>query len=367
MSEESKKRSVSKGVLTKAYRVSRRLLVEKDLKKLSEHRTRVMDYFQKFHVASEAYEGTLTDESNVSACETYYDEVLSTYEEEMQKLNDAIDALNISPPVSESSDAEKTLAAVSQVINMPPLVLDPFDGDHTKFHQFMAMFAETIEKTVTSQTLRLTRLLCHTTGKAKHAISTVDINDPSCYDQAVAILKRDFGNKYVICTAVIKKLKDGSVCKTSGQLKDFANELSSAKISLEREKMYSEIDNQTAILAITKRLPVSLQNKWANKTTEHQQTSHSYLTFADFVTFVGHEALKLNDPIFGRDIQQLDCSCSSKKHTSSFSVTVDKQNNQTKKSNPNYACLCCGKPHKFFYCDEFRQMTFDKRNELVKI
>ena len=76
--------------------------------------------------------------------------------------------------------------------------LDPFDGTVFKYQRFMVIFKQLIEPSTADRTLRLTRLLTHTTGDANTAISSIDPSDPNYYERALALLKEQFGSKYLI-------------------------------------------------------------------------------------------------------------------------------------------------------------------------
>ena len=53
------------------------------------------------------------------------------------------------------------ISALSHVLNMPKLEFDSFDGNPSQY-QFMSIFKQTIEPGTPNDTLRMTRLLCHT-------------------------------------------------------------------------------------------------------------------------------------------------------------------------------------------------------------
>ena len=100
---------------------------------------------------------------------------MKLYVEQLGKLNGAMDTLHIKQqPVREDVS---TIAAMSHVLNMPKLELESFDGTPAQYHKFMCIFTQVIEPVTPDPTLRLTRLLCHTTGEAHQAISGVDLGD----------------------------------------------------------------------------------------------------------------------------------------------------------------------------------------------
>ena len=84
-----------------------------------------------------------------------------------------MEKLSLNSRPSESS--ANSVAAMSQVLNMPKLEFESFDGSPSQFHRFMSIFKQVIEPATPDATLRLTRLLCHTTGEAHDSISSARI------------------------------------------------------------------------------------------------------------------------------------------------------------------------------------------------
>ena len=107
-----------------------------------------------------------------------------------------------------------TIAAMSHVLNMPKLELESFDGTPTQYHKSMSIFTQVLEPVTPDPTLRLTRLLCHTTGEAHQGIIGVDLGDAECYTRAMAILKETFGSKYMVGASIMRNLKHGPIAMT---------------------------------------------------------------------------------------------------------------------------------------------------------
>ena len=95
----------------------------------------------------------------------------------------------------------------------------------------------------------------------------------------------------MLCVPVIvRELKSGPTATTPRGLRDLANELENAENSLRREGMYGELDTQSCIVAVCKRLQINLRNRWMKQTTDNLQAASEYLSFSDFVRFVSAEA-----------------------------------------------------------------------------
>ena len=131
-----------------------------------------MDTFHLFEDAANAYAAELETEEEITTADEYYDLEQKFYLKSMRMLNCTIEKLSQYPLTSESS--ANSVAAMSQVLNMPKLEVE-------LFHRFMSIFKQVIEPVIPDATLQLTHLLCRTTGEAHDSITSVDPADPECY------------------------------------------------------------------------------------------------------------------------------------------------------------------------------------------
>ena len=319
--------------------------------------------FVEFDDVSDAYTDTLCEDSEQQAASVYYDEVYDNYLSHLDTLTDSIDNLSIKNAAAykqsnSSLSAIDALAAISQIINMPKMELETFDGTATTYQRFISIFKQVIEPATPDQTVRLTRLLSYTTGDAHKAVSTIDPSTPNCYDLALDVLKKQFGSKYSVATTIMQNLRDGPSVTTPKQIRSLAYELKHAEITLKHHDMYAEINTQTCIVAVCKRLPRDLREEWIDRTlTCNQQDNDKYLPFSDFAKFIGSAADRLNDPVFGKE----SFESSNPKHQSFSASTSIVAQQRT--SYP--VCLACSKGHKLFYCETFRAMPLEDRQELV--
>ena len=329
-------------------------------------------WFSDFDQTNDAYTETLTNEPDIAAASSYYDTVYDTYMDQLDSLNSAMDSLTVQAPVVvENTVPESTLSAISQIVNLPRMDLEPFDGTVSKYQRFMVIFKQLIEPSTADPTLRLTRLLTHTTGDANTAISSIDPSDPNCYERALALLKEQFGSKYLIATNIMRTLSDGPMATTPRQIRTLAYELRNAQITLTNEDMYAEINTQTCIVSVCKRMSNELREKWTSLTTTNRRKHGDYLPFSKFVDFVEDEAGRLNDPVFGREAFDYEPS----RHQRPKSFAASARNVSPTAANMSVTsppaandmspCVVCSDMHKLFYCNAFRAMSLDERRKLV--
>ena len=367
MEELKKARAVRKGILTKSCNKTDRIIYERSLTAITDHREHLIKTFQLFEDSAEDYTKLLTSDSEIATADDYYNDEMKLYVEQLGKLNSAMDTLHIKQqPVREDVS---TIAAMSHVLNMPKLELESFDGTPAQYHKFMSIFTQVIEPVTPDPTLRLTRLLCHTTGEAHQAISGVDLGDAECYTRAMAILKENFGSKYVVGASIMRNLKHGPIATTPKDIRNLATELQNAETCLKRHNMYGELNNQECIVAVCGRLTKDMKSKWASKTIKHQRLASEYLSFSDFVTFIANEASRLNDPIFGALQESSTTRAGSHQKPASFATSTDQSATKDKKStwsaSRRSSCLVCGDSHILFFCKTFRSMSPDERMKVV--
>ena len=367
MEELKKARAVRKGILTKSCNKTDRIIGERSLTAITDHREHLIKTFQLFEDSAEEYSKLLTSDSEIETADDYYNGEMKLYVEQLGKLNSAMDTLHIKQqPVREDVS---TIAAMSHVLNMPKLELESFDGTPAQYHKFMSIFTQVIEPVTPDPTLRLTRLLCHTTGEAHQAISGVDLGDAECYTRAMAILKENFGSKYVVGASIMRNLKHGPIATTPKDIRNLATELQNAETCLKRHNMYGELNNQECIVAVCGRLTKDMKSKWASKTIKHQRLASEYLSFSDFVTFIANEASRLNDPIFGALQESSTTRAGSHQKPASFATSTDQSAAKDKKStwsaSRRSSCLVCGDSHILFFCKTFRSMSPDERMKVV--
>ena len=91
----------------------------------------------------------------------------------------------------------------------PVVEIDKFDGNLIDYHTFRAAFKETVESTEDDQRGRLNRVIKYTVGEPKELVSGFVLdNTGRCYDNAVAALDREYGDKVRIASAYLKELRN---------------------------------------------------------------------------------------------------------------------------------------------------------------
>ncbi|KAG1653031.1 Pro-Pol polyprotein [Nymphon striatum] len=322
--------------------------------------------FEKYH---EVYDNYLecyeeNDQELEEVCEKYnqmitgYTELLESVKLKLFKCNVAIDT-----PIPM---ADSTLSAIAY---LPKVEIEVFMGDPTKYHAFLAVFNEVVEKHCTDGGVRLTRLLQYTGGKVKDAIRSCSIiGGDAGYEQAKMILQKRFGNKHLIAESLISNLKAGKLASKKEEIQSLADDLNSCVTILSQLNLSHEINTSCTILSITSRLPRYVQTKWRSEALNHKRDTDSYPDIHDLLNFVKKIAEEVNDPVYG--YQETSDRRFGQQSKSQSARSFNSVNNPRERSysGRNFHPLCplCGESHRLFYCEQFKSFKPIERLNFVK-
>ena len=120
-----RQRSTYKALVTKSSCMLSHLISEGDVNRIQKHGVMMKAWFHSFDEASESYLETLTDDTDISAAESYYDAIYDDYMDQLDSLNYAMDSLTMqAPAIVQRTDSNPTLNTMSHIINLPPMVCE---------------------------------------------------------------------------------------------------------------------------------------------------------------------------------------------------------------------------------------------------
>ena len=197
---------------------------------------------------------------------------------------------------------------VTQLLNLikqqaaPDVEIDVFSGDPLEYTYFITNFKEIVERSIDGQTARLNRLIKYTTGEAKELIKhCVHESKADCYDKAINLLNKEYGNKYKICSAYMEELRKWPQIKQNdaAAYKKFYR-FSLRCLTLQKRGELEVLNSPISIRQLQLKLPNSQQDKWSKivETTRRQQGREA--NFEDFVEFVDFETSVISDPIYAK-------------------------------------------------------------------
>lgn len=186
------------------------------------------------------------------------------------------------------------------LLSMPKLEIESFDGDPMKFHSFMRSFRLHVGNVCDNSDAKIAYLLQYTKGVAHDAIKGACIvGGDEGYQCALDTLQELFGSKHVIVQKIIQNLRDYQAVKTPEQIRQFSFSILHAYHVLADLNCMNELNAQFILGEIISKLPDSVQNRWDMQQMESKRTSKQYLNFPQLVQFVKDIADEVNDPLCG--------------------------------------------------------------------
>ena len=222
----------------------------------------------------------------------------------VKEASDWVEARNTSlkHPSQTQSDVSSLSSSMAQLVSLPRIEIEPFDGDPMKYHAFCRAFRINVEQVSSDADANLARLLSCTTGLARDAIQgTRVIGGVRGFDRAKAILKELFGSRQVIVQEVMNELdRKCKPLKTASHVREYSFALGNAYDILSELDALCEVNSQIILRKFVSNLPRFAQNKWCDMQLESRRRSDRYLGFSEFVDFVRLVADGMSDPICGQ-------------------------------------------------------------------
>ena len=209
----------------------------------------------KTEASHDAYHGELEDEAEITESENWFEQAQSNYIEKIKAAKAWLSSQIAGGQVlhGRDHDDEAVLTQLANMLNIPKVEIDKFDGSPLEYQAFISVFDEVVDSKSSDNHVKVTRLLQYTTGPAKAAIKNCAlVGGETGYKQARGILKSLFGNTHLVSQSIISDLKNGKHVVKAHELQQLSDELCMALIALEKLGM-CEINTQQSILGILSR------------------------------------------------------------------------------------------------------------------
>ena len=126
-----------------------------------------------------------------------------------------------------------------------------------------------------------------------------------CYDDAISLLQREYGNPLRISCAYMEKLKNWPVVKNGdalGFMGLYRFLLQCHAYQKNGLDWMSGLDSPLMICNIQLELPVNVQDNWTRLVSKIRKKERREANFVDFVEFIEAESAVLNDPIYSHGV-----------------------------------------------------------------
>ena len=369
--DEQKKvvRKNRKSALTREINNVRQFMAEDNVTEVKTRLENVKSKFREFEKAHEEFHDPLTEEKDIDDSDDYFNQVHENYIKTLVNVKDwllsnedkkAPEIIQPKQDVKNDVDGKQ----LYNLINLPKIELEEFDGNPAKFHSFFAVFDEHVHQAPIDPSLKLTRLIQYTCDRAQNSIRPcVIVGGQRGYDQAREILKRRYGSDHMVSEHLIQNIRSGKPVKTAEELQQFCDDLVNCQATLTQMARMFEVDSQHCIVEVVNRLQPYLRNRWKRLALEHKREKDRYPDFASLVKFVQEQADEATDPVYGRSGAGAEVPVKTKRGTSSFSTNIS----HTAVAPVKYPCkLCGGIGHKLFHCEAFKSLKPHERYKFVK-
>ena len=120
-------RSTYKALVTKSSRTLSCLIKEGDINLIKKHSVMMKAWFHSFDDVCESYLETLTDDTDITAAESYYDAIYDDFMDQLDSLNYAMDSLTVQAPAVQRILTESPTQQIHHVVSkelIPPSTND---------------------------------------------------------------------------------------------------------------------------------------------------------------------------------------------------------------------------------------------------
>ena len=363
-------RGTRKGIFTRCVNKLNRHIVEEDESAVLETMEKMRNAFRDFESLHNRYHGSLQEAEEIDDSDKYFFQAEKEYVSSLKNAKDWPKGLSRIKETHSQKIETTTTSDLYNLMNLPKVELEPFDGNPLNYHSFIATFNEVVDKVITDSRVKLTRLLQSTRGDAKEAIrSCILIRGDEGYIQARKILSQRFGNDHLIIQRTIQSLRNGKPVKSPKDLLQLADELVNCEMMLTQMGRLAEVDSQSCVLEVLSRLQPHLQSRWKRQAIDAKREYDHYPGFTEFVRFVSREADEATDPVYGSLGQSSSTDSKSRpphhsQQMKTISFTTDAVSQPIRWRPP--PCILCSEEHKLLYCAKFKDMKVNERLKLVK-
>ncbi|KAL3979219.1 Rab5 GDP/GTP exchange factor [Sarotherodon galilaeus] len=207
------------------------------------------------------------------------------------------DAFGSIPPLPKPQ-----AAANENLSSLPKREIQTFDGDPLHFQAFMRSFEQVIEAKTGDAGDCLHYLAQYTKGQPNELVKSCQhMSESAGYVKAKTLLYEHFGNGHVIASAYLNKVHSWPLIRSEDgkALQAYCLFLRGCCNAMEEINDLSELNTPANMLAVIRRLPYKLKDKWRTVACDIQERQHRRAAFIDIVSFLERQVKIATDPVFG--------------------------------------------------------------------
>jgi len=244
---------------------------------------------------------------------------------------------------------------------LPPIKLERFNGDLTKFVQFRNTFTWNVESNTEDPKRRLTHLYNQLDGPPRKLIEgCLHLPPAEGYEMAWTLLNKEYEDSHNLIEAYIRKLlewKDIDVSDVE-ELEEYGSYLFNVQCALRENIMRMEL--REVMTKVVSKLPKYLRNKWAARCV----TQESGYSFPSLVAFVKEQAKVAKEGRYIEEARSKQLSIRRKVAVINKpkGLTVSTTHPVCESNIGTDDCLCCNKRgHALHACFKFGRLNVQDR------
>lgn len=273
---------------------------------------------------------------------------------------------NVFDVMKKQNEITTLLMQQQQLSSLPKRDIQVFEGDPLHYHSFMRAFESGVESKSNNCSDCLYFLEQYTRGHPRALVrSCLHVEPEEGYVQAKALLRKHFGNEQRIAAAYMEKALSWTPIKSDDVkiLQDYSLFLRGCCNMMNDVQYMYELDMPANMIAIIKKLPYRLRDRWRTVACELQERHQERATFSDIVDFIEKQVRILTDPVFG-NIQDTPPRPIQRPNKSSFATTMNTRDINTETMEyiperilPTKFCLFCEAEHTLESCHQLKRKT----------
>ncbi len=275
--------------------------------------------------------------------------------------NELPNSWNFQEPIGEPtvslSDLVKLLAN-NRRDPLPEWKLDKFDGDPMQWHEWYGQFRSAIDSGSMSNDVKLTYLKTLVTGKAKCAIAEFAYCG-EMYEDALATLKRKFGQPQTVVCAYLEKLGKYPPVKmhNSESLIKYSEVISSI-VGVFRSLGYDhDLKSASLVNQAISKLPPNLKESWHFHTVKSKLEKPTFVNFSSWLQDRAEAHDRMQHGILNFKTSETSSSKPKTANAKNFVVSSSKE----KPDPAPTACPMCKQKHHLYQCSAFKAKTATDR------
>ena len=228
----------------------------------------------------------------------YFSKQCTVYSKVVLEINKSVSAAkDVKPNVNVDAASAISREEIAAMLTVKQGSLS-YDGAALEYYNFIIRHKQAV-KFIKDPSTKLSILLDSLTGRAAMIIGGCSFLGDDGYEEALDLLKEQFGNKENIFGLIEKDLLEGKQVKSADQLLTFACVLRSAVTSMKIMQKEKDLTQRMISEIVERRLSKGLQGRWRKYALDKKNKHDHYPSFESFVEWIERASRDALDPFYG--------------------------------------------------------------------